>query len=334
MKMMKAIELVVKEKTFRTIEIPTPSKSDLSPNQVLVKVTHSALDTTIDSMVKQDIVAGFLHDMKSKPILVGYHFSGQVVSAGSDVSTDELAIGTSVFGHLQYEHTTKQGTVSEYIVVDANGLSVFRPKDVLTPVVAAASATESMTALQGLRDVGGLQKGQKVLIVGAGGGVGSAAVGIAKSLGAGTVSAVCSRKDVTRVESMGADVVIDRKQTNLKNALNGSEFDIIFDSTGKYGMWKVRPWLKKGGSLVSTLPSIEKMLFGWFFTLWTGRKLGMVMCRSKKADLELVAKWIESGTLRIDVDSVFEASDFDKAWTRHQDPTKKGRIIIQIEDGW
>mmetsp|Transcript_10877 Transcript_10877/g.25951 ORF Transcript_10877/g.25951 Transcript_10877/m.25951 type:complete len:115 (+) Transcript_10877:47-391(+) len=114
MNMMKAVELIVKDKTFRTIEVQAPTKTSLGPTEVLVKVSHAALDTTINSMVKQDVFAGFLHDMKSKHILVGYHYAGQIHSVGSDVvGTTDLDIGTPVFGHLQYAPTTKQGTVSE-----------------------------------------------------------------------------------------------------------------------------------------------------------------------------------------------------------------------------
>mmetsp|Transcript_10876 Transcript_10876/g.25942 ORF Transcript_10876/g.25942 Transcript_10876/m.25942 type:complete len:334 (+) Transcript_10876:47-1048(+) len=333
MNMMKAVELIVKDKTFRTIEVQAPTKTSLGPTEVLVKVSHAALDTTINSMVKQDVFAGFLHDMKSKPILVGYHYAGQIHSVGSDVvGTTDLEIGTPVFGHLQYAPTSKQGTVSGYIVVDASDVGV-RPKNV-APATAAASATESITALQALRDVGQLKAGQKVLVLGAGGGVGSAAVGIAKSLGASSVTAVCSTKDVKRVKIMGADAIIDRKQTNLKMKFAKSNFDLVFDSTGKYSEWTAKSWIQKGGIFVSTLPSIGRMLFGWLFPLLTGRKVGTVMAHANKTDLELIAKWIDAGTLRIDVDSIFKASDFENAWIRHQDNSKKGRVVIQVEGGW
>jgi NADPH:quinone reductase-like Zn-dependent oxidoreductase len=339
--MMKALELVVNKKPssasppFTVVQttIPKPTPSN---HEVLIKVQYTALDTSFNSMAEGGMFAGFLHDMKSRPIIPGYHYVGTIEQVGKevvvDVVTDDMfKVGAIVFGHLPYSSTTKQGAFSEYITVDAKSCAVKPPSIGLQ--TAAASATEAMTALQSIRDIGGLKKGQTLLILGGGGGVGAAAIGIAKSLGA-TVTAVCSTRDVERLSVLGADQVIDRtttditKMTNLRNL-----FDVVFDTTATYSILKGTTWLKPRGTFVTTQPSLVSVFLGWFYQLITGKKIGVVMCASKKEDLELVGKWMTDGTLKIEVDSEYKVSDFDNAWKRHKGP-KQGRVVLQVEGGW
>jgi len=308
------------------VEIPRPAPTT---NEVLVQVAYSAIDTSLASIVTKDVSSSYIHDMKATPLVAGYHFSGTISQVGTKVS--KFQIGDKVFGHLQYEPTQRQGAFSEYVTVPEDSVALVPSKNVSLEK-AAASTTEALTALQAIRDFGRLQKGQSVLIIGAGGGVGSAAVGIAKELGA-DVTAVCSTKDVARVQQMGADRVVDRSKqevTDLKD-----KFDVVFDTPTKFSfVFQGMKWLKQGGSFVNTLPGLEKLAFGWFWPLVTTKRLETVMVASKKADLELIGSLMAKDRVTIDIDSVHKISDFATAWERQEDRQKNGRVVVQIKDGW
>merc|ERR1712038_1124602 len=136
---------------------------------------------------------------------LGYHYSGIVHDLGSKVTSPKK--GAKVFGFLQYEPSQAQGAFAEYITVKPNECAILDKKSNITNEVSAASGTETLTALQAIRDFGKMGdngKGKSILIVGAGGGVGSAGVQIAKKMGA-TVTAVVSSKDVKNAKS-GAQI--------------------------------------------------------------------------------------------------------------------------------
>jgi len=219
--MMKAIEFQFKSnahKIVNDVTKPIPAK-----DEVLIKVVYSALDTAHQPILDKEFpTAYFIHKVNTRtPLYLGYHYSGIVESVGSDVvmNDSDLKKGTAVFGFLQYVPSQSQGAFAEYITVKHNECSI-KPKNVSFEV-AAASTTEAITALQAIRDKGGLKsrsesnskstEQQTILVVGAAGGVGSAAVQIAKHLLGAHVTAVCGSKDVQTVkDAYGADVVIDR----------------------------------------------------------------------------------------------------------------------------
>jgi NADPH:quinone reductase-like Zn-dependent oxidoreductase len=342
--MMKAMELVVdgppakagastmKKVNATQTSIPKPTPTD---NELLVKVQYSALDTVLDVMVVKNFVASMLHDMKHRPLIPGYHYVGTIEQVGASVVTTRdpyLRVGTVVYGFFPYSSKTKQGSLSEYITVDANHCAVM-PSTIL-PQSAVAGGSEGSTALQSLRDLGGLKEGQSVLVIGAGGGVGGAAIGVAKSLGA-TVTVVCSTKDVERVTSLGPDHVIDRSKTDFNTMeSNQYQYDVVFDTTAKYSMWSGTKWLKPKGTMVNTIPTIEAMTTGWFYSIFTGKKIRTVHVEPRKADLELLGQWMKNGTMKIDIDSEYKVSDFEAAGERHLQGSKNGRVVIQVEGGW
>ena len=264
--MMKAIELT-NDNTFHPTELPKPSLSK-DGKEILVKVKYTALDTVVDYFCpNRNMGAAYVHDVKTKPLILGYHYIGTIVDKSAPV--DDLNVGDVVFGHLDYKPDQKQGAFSEHILVTADECAP-APKGVDETVVAARS-TECLTALQALRDQGQLQSGQRVLILGGGGGVGSAAISIAKQLGASHVTAVCSKKDVDRVRQLGADIVIDRREDkNWKSDASLSKtFDLVFDASSSYSFMKDgRKWLKPGGTFVNAYPLVvEQMAFGWLWPL-------------------------------------------------------------------
>ncbi len=160
----------------KMIEIPKPMPKR---GEVRVKVIASAVNAGEKQVIQKTLVGRFIHAISS-PLVLGWDFAGTVDALGDGVTG--LDEGTAVWGHLAYSMFQKQGTFSEYITLPRKELAV-KPDDVPYHI-AAATATVALTALQSLRDLGRLGKGGKALIIGAGGGIGSVAVGIGKRLGA------------------------------------------------------------------------------------------------------------------------------------------------------
>lgn len=319
--MMKAIALPDKT-TAKVVEISKPMPKN---GEVLIKIAYSALDTAFHEVAKRSMIPGsLLHNLKVKPLVIGWHFSGIIESVTDGV--EDLKPGDAVFGHLQYANSTKQGSLAEYITVPA-GECAKVPEDCAEMDVAAAVTTEALTALQGLRDQGGLCEGGSVLIIAAGGGVGTQAVQIAKALKASAVHGVCSTKDIAKVQKLGADVVIDRTEKDILKDLESAAYDVIFDTTGKYSYFKLKYALKKTGTMVSTIPTITSML------PFNRSKSLMVQCKAE--DLKLVGEWMKSGSIHsVPIDSTFNVKDIQDAWA-HQDGAKRiGRVVIKVADGW
>lgn len=323
---MKALALNSTGTSMMEIEIAKPKPGD---NEVLIQVIYSALDTSFANIAKRDMISSYIHDIKVEPLVAGYHFSGIVAAKGSSVSS--FQVDDRVFGHLQYEPTQRQGSFCEYIVMGENDIALVPTKHV-SMEKAAASTTEALTALQSVRDLGRLRKGQSILIIGAGGGVGSAAVGIAGALGA-NVTAVCSTKDVKRVQRMGADTIIDRSTQDIKKLKE--KYDIVFDVPSRYSFFiQGMKWLKPGGAFINTLPGLEKLVFGWLWPLITSKRLETVLVTSKKKDLELIGNMMVNDQVPVDIDSIYKIKDFSQAWKRLDDGKKIGRVVIQVQDGW
>lgn len=167
----------------------------------------------------------------------------------------------------------------------------------------------------------------------AGGGVGSAAVQIAKQLGAVT-TAICSTKDVDRVKKFGADVVIDRKKNpNFLAELEPNQFDVILDTPSVLPASKSLKLLKPTGRLVVTVPRLD-IWWGLLYSLFTWKGIRMVFVESKTEDLDLVASWLKDGHVKIDIDSTFKVKDIGKAAERNRNRDKRGRVVVQVDGGW
>lgn len=319
--MMKAL-LISNDKSSKIVEIPKPFAAK---GQVIVQVKFSALDTaTLAVLDPKSWLSFFLH-AKIEPLILGWHFSGTVVELGPGVK--EYETGHAVWGHLQYEPGQKQGSFSEYIAVDVEACAL-KPKNVSLEQCAAA-ATECTTALQALRDKGGLEEDMSVLILGAAGAVGNAAVGIAKKLGATRITAVCSAKDIPRV--LGADRVLNKSQDPFAG---NTRYHVIFDTPSVLYPHARLSHLYHGGAYVSTLPSWS-WLGGCVVSLFTSKSVSVVHAKSTKDDLELIGEWLQEGlTEYCKIDSQFKIKDMRQALARYQDRSKTGRVVLQVEGGW
>lgn len=320
--MMKAVKSAYYTSKSEIVDVPIPT---IEPNQVLVQVNYSAIDTASWAVLNKEMTGYFIHS-RLQPLVIGWHYTGTVVEVGKSVKN--LKLNDKVWGHLQYAPNQKQGSCSEYVAVDEEACAI-TPDRVNEDLVAAAS-TESLTALQAMRNHGGLSEGKSVLILGAAGGVGSVAVAIAKRLGA-HVTAVCRTKDLDRVASLGADRVLDRSKTDwLKDP---TKYDVIFDTPCKYSALKCLTKLTPGGAYVVTFPTLSFAL-AKALSFFTGKKSEFVEVHSNREDLELVGSWLEDGLNGVAIDRVLPIKDLEKALERQKDPAKIGRIVLKVKGCW
>ncbi len=302
-------------------EIPMPMPG---PGEIRVKVVASAVNPADSKILAGEFAGRFLH-AKTSPLVVGFDVSGTVDALGDGVA--DLEVGTAVWGHLAYSGSTDQGAFAEYVTLPRE--SVAQKPEALSHNVCAAAATVALTSLQSMRDLGGLVEGGRVLIIGAGGGVGSIAVGIAKRLGA-HVTAVCSTRDVERVKELGADVVIDR---NNSDPLAGEvRYDVIFDTPAVHSYGACARLLNTGGGYVTTLPSAA-LFTGKVRTLFSSKHCHFVAVNSKRIDLELISGWLEDG-LELPIDSQHRIADLGAALERQVDKSRSGRVVVDVANGW
>lgn len=325
---MKAVQLTYKSTVAKQVEI---SKPTLLPDQVLVKVHYAALDTATDEVLHRSLMGTFLHAKAKKngpPLVLGWHYSGEIVEKGTEVIHTAYKLNDMVWGFLQYEPNQTQGSFSEYVAVNIKDCSPVPPGVPIKEVTAAS--TEALTALQAMRDLGDLKAGKSILVLGAGGGVGSAAVQIAKNLGA-HVTASCSTKDVQRIKDLGADVVLDRRQTDPLSP--GSKYDVIFDTPNKYSAVKCMRSLHPKGAYVVTMIS-GSLFAAMFLSLFNGKQAKFIGCHSTSTDLDMVGSWMKQGKFNVEVDSTFAIRDLENAMARQSSKSKLGRVVVQVKDGW
>jgi NADPH:quinone reductase-like Zn-dependent oxidoreductase len=300
------------------IETPRPSA-----DEILVRIHAAAVNPADVKVVTGKDGGGFIHARKF-PMAVGFDFSGVVEEAGGNVTS--RAVGDQVFGHLAYSPSTRQGSFAEYVTVKPAAVGI-RPPSV-SHEDAAATATAGCTALQALRDKGRLKAGQRVLVNGASGGVGSFAVQIARALGAevwGTASA--AKADFVR--GLGAPNVIDYRQTPLESI--GETFDVVLDAASTSSFNKTRHLLERGGAYVTLLPSVS-LLGGVLLSLFSNKRCTFVGVQSRAADLEQLGAWLDSDELRASVERVYPLAEVASALAALQSGAVKGKLAVRVLD--
>jgi NADPH:quinone reductase-like Zn-dependent oxidoreductase len=275
------------------------------------------------------IMRGMMGGMrKPKSPRLGVDYSGTVEAVGKNVT--QFKLGDEVFGN-------KIGAFAEYICPRADRAVAMKPASV-TFEQAAGIPVAGLTALQGLRDHGKVQPGQKVLINGASGGVGTFAVQIAKNLGA-EVTGVCSGRNADMVRSLGADHVIDYTKEDFTKG--NERYDVILDNVGTQPLSGFRRVLKPNGILVMVggggpndgkwVGPMARPIKAMLMSPFTSQKMGMMLAEPNQKDLNLVAEMMDSGKVKPVIDRTYPLSQIREAMAYLEQGHARGKVIITVE---
>ena len=265
---------------------------------------------------------------KPKDTQLGVDFAGTVEAVGKNVS--QFKPGDDVFGG-------RQGAFAEYVCRRAEGAVALKPANI-TFEQAAAVNIAGITALQALRDKGKVQPGQKVLINGASGGVGTFAVQIAKSMGA-DVTGVCSTRNVDLVRSIGADHVIDYTKEDFTKS--GQHYDVILDNVANHSLSEFRRVLNPNGKYVMIggggvneqgfIGLLARPFKAMVLSKFVTQKMGMMMADANQKDLTILADMMQSGTVKPVIDRTYKLSEVPEAIRYLEQGHARGKVVITIE---
>ncbi len=307
---------------FEDIEKPTPAD-----DEVLVKV-HAASVNPLD-----------WHYMRGSPYIMrfgtglgapndasmGVDFAGTVEAVGENVK--QFKRGDEVFGG-------RGGAFAEYVTVPEDRALVLKPSN-MTFEQAASVPIAAITALQALRDKGKIKPGQKVLINGASGGVGTFAVQIAKSFGA-EVTGVCSTRNVEMVRSIGADHVIDYKHEDYTTS--GQRYDLIIDNVGNHSLLANKRVLNSNGILVivggskgNWLGPLMRPINALILSPFVDQEFVLLLAKMRKDDLAILGDLMQAGKMTPVIDRRYHLSEVPEAIRYSEEGHARGKIIIALE---
>jgi 2-desacetyl-2-hydroxyethyl bacteriochlorophyllide A dehydrogenase len=290
----------------------------IKPDQILVKV-HASSVNPIDWKIRKGMLSVLTG--RSFPMILGFDVAGEVVSVGSQVT--RFQVGDAIYGSTSFPG----GAYAEFAAISEN-LATPKPTN-LSYEEAATVPLAALTALQALRDLGNIQAGQTVLINGAAGGVGIFAVQIAKVLGT-QVTGVCSTKNLDFVKSLGADRVIDYTQQDFTAEI--TKYDIIFDTVAKRSLSSCRKVLTPNGVYITTLPTPEVLIQGFFTMFLPGQKAKLVIEKPNSQDLIYLKDLIEAGKIRAVIDQTFPLQELAAAHAYSESERAVGKIAIAINN--
>jgi len=301
---------------LKEVEKPNPKA-----NEVLIKIVAT-------TVVKEDpdmrASPGFNGFLKPRHPILGQELAGEVEATGRDVT--RFKRGDQVFGLDMF------GAYAEYKCMPENGALAIKPANI-SYEDAASIPNGALTALPFLRDKGKIRSGQTVLIYGASGSVGAAAVQLAKYYGA-KVTGVCSTTNLEWVKSLGADQVIDYTRENFTE--NGQTYDIIFDTVGKRSFSECKGSLTDEGIYLATVPSPVMMLQALWPAKSSSKKVkfattGLRPAREKIKDLIFLTELIEAGKIKPVIDRCYPLEQIAEAHRYVEKGHKKGNVVITVE---
>jgi len=307
---------------LRDIAAPVPRGGE-----VLIRVRAAGVDQGVWHLMTglPYLIRLFGYGLKRPKVPVrGREVAGIVEAVGAGVT--RFSAGDEVYG-------TCDGSFAEYVCAKAD--KVARKPANLSFEEAAAAPISGVTALQAVRDAGGVTVGQRVLIIGAGGGVGSFAVQLAKAFGA-EVTGVSSTGKVELVRSLGADAVIDYTKSDI--AGSGVLYDVILDTAGNRPLSVLRRVLAPKGTLVivggegggKLTGGFERSLGAPFASVFSGQKFKGLVSKETYLDLEALTSLIEAGSVKPAVDRVFPLAEAPAAITYLHEGRSRGKIVVTI----
>jgi NADPH:quinone reductase-like Zn-dependent oxidoreductase len=309
------------------MQLENVEKPVASGNQLLVKVQAAAVNPLDWHYLRGSPVIMRLGTGIGAPEItrLGVDFAGTVEAVGADVT--RFKPGDAVFGG-------RTGAFAEYLTVREDRAVVHKPVNVGFDE-AAAVPIAAITALQALRDRGQLKAGQKVLINGASGGVGTYAVQIAKVLGA-EVTGVCSTRNVALVQSLGADQVIDYTKENFTDG--AVQYDLIIDNVGNHPLLKLRKAMTDNGIVVMVggpggrfIGPLMYPLKGILLSPFVSQDFLPFLAELKQADLEYLGELMTTGLMKSVIDRSYSLSEVADAIRYSEEGRARGKIIVTVE---
>ena len=305
----------------KEVEKPLPSE-----NQVLVKVHAASLNFGNLVLLKgKPFLARFAFGLtRPKYSIPGGDIAGTVEAIGNNVKL--FQVGDEVFGDLS---VCGWGGFAEYVTVPEHALAV-KPANISFEE-AAATPMAGATALQGLRDKGKISSGQKVLIYGASGGVGTFAVQIAKSFGA-EVTGVCSSRNMEILRSIGADHIIDYTKEDF--AQIEECYDLVLGVNGSNSISAYKRVLKPNGNFVhvggSESQFFQTLFLGPLISMTGSKKISHLLQRANQEDLNYLQELLKSGKIKPIIDKRYKLSEVTEAFNYFQEGHAQGKVIITV----
>ena len=299
---------------LQEVEKPVPKE-----NEILIRVRAASVNPLDFHTLNGRPAIGRILTGLSKPKndRTGVDLAGVVEMVGKEVT--RFKPGDEVFG-------TSRGAFAEYVCTLGNALAL-KPGN-LTFEQAAAVPVAAFTALQGLRDKGQIQAGQKVLISSASGGVGTFAVQIAKAIGA-EVTGVCSPRNLEQARSLGADRVIDYTQEDFTQ--NGRRYDLLFDSVGNHSPFACKRILSPSGIYVMAGGPLPHLLAGILLSRFSKQQMVFFIAGSNNDDLNVMKELIEAGKVTPVIDRLYPLSEIRAALNYLGEGHARGKIVITLD---
>lgn len=309
------------------LQVQEIDKPKLGEKDILVKVYASSVTAADGFLVKGTPYFGRLMTglLKPKQAVPGTGFAGQVEAIGQGVQ--QFQVGEEVFG----ESGLNFGAHAEYLRMEEEGLIMKKPNE-LSFEEAATLCDGPLTSFNFLREIANIKPGQQVLINGASGSLGTAAVQLAKHFGA-EVTGVSSEKNHALLKSLGADHVIDYRTEDF--AQSGLEYDLIYDAVGKRSFSECKPALKKEGVYMSPVLTI-KLLLQMLFSSWFGTKkakfsaTGLRPVPALREMLKDILTLSAEGNLRLIMDKIYPLDKGVAAHTYVDTGRKVGNVVLQM----
>jgi NADPH:quinone reductase-like Zn-dependent oxidoreductase len=305
-------------------EIEKPAAKE---NEVLVKV-HTSTVTATDCVFRRGepkFSRLFTGLTKPKNQVLGSEFAGEIEADGSKVKS--YKIGDKVYGT-----TPGAGSYQEYICLVEEKSTLAKMPSNKSYEEAIACCDGFLTALPFLRDKGKIQKGNKVIIIGASGSVGSAAVQLAHYFGAEVIG-VCSTSSIDLVKSIGADKVIDYTKDDFTK--NGETYDIIFDLVGKTSFSQCKNSLKQNGKFLQAAITLKVFPSVLWTSIFSSKK-SLIMATGlrppieRSKDLNFITELVESGKIKPVIDKIFPLEEIAEAHRYVDTGHKKGNVVVRI----
>ena len=317
---MKAIEVTKygAPEFLQMIEIEKPSPKD---NEILIKIHATSVSSGDARMRRADpfiirLIFGFKRPRK--PVL-GVVVAGEIEAIGKSVS--RYKTGDKVFGSSGMSF----GAHAEYVSVPEDAVLALKPGNMSYEEAAAIpfGATASMHFLR----IANIQKGQKVIVYGASGALGTMAVQLARNYGA-EITAVCSTANVELMKSLGADHVIDYTKEDF--TLNGKKYDVVFDTIGKIPLRKALKSLSDNGHLLLASAGIGTMIGGSIKSIFINKKIVSGVIKETIEDMNFFKQEIEKGSLKAVIDRTYPLEKIAEAHAYVDKGHKKGNVIIAV----